>query len=118
VILRAAAGLAAIIATAGTLYWLAPDERRYEMREALGLAGTEQEMACLDAVRHSALLQDPMSSQLISSYTLADGGVSIRYRTRNAFGAWETRHQACPGRDHTRYRYRVLNEHTDRLLSQ
>lgn len=117
-ILRAAAALAAIIVTAGTLYWLAPDERRYEIREALGLAGTEQEMACLDAVRHSALLQDPMSSQLISSYTLADGGVSIRYRTRNAFGAWETRHQACPGRDHTRYRHRVWDQDTDQLLNR
>lgn len=117
-ILRLAAGVAAIIATAGTLYWIAPDERRYEVREALSLAGDDQELACLDAVRKGKGLLDPQSAQLVSSYRLADGGVSIAYRTRNTFGAWETRHQTCKGRDTARYRHNVWMEHADSLLKQ
>lgn len=110
--------IAALAVVIALVYWLAPDERRYELRAALGLVGDEKSLACLQAVKAKGLLTNPPSIQLLSADQRPDGGVFITYRSRNTFDAWVTDHFTCKGRNVTLYDGQVWGHKAQELLDR
>lgn len=109
------AALATVFALA---YWLAPDERRYEVREALGLLGDATSLACLEAIETNGQLNNPPSIQLLSAIPQPDGGVFITYRSKNTFDAWATDHFTCKGRNVSLYGGQVWGQKAQELLDR